>query len=88
MEAGPISGLFLLLLGGLVFSVLMLRDIRFGKAAGLTGILANGIYLLFFPALAVGSPFTIIPPVLAAPLRMAWYLISALKLWRLSKEKK
>ena len=85
---GVYSGLFLVLLSGLIFSVLMLRDERFGKAAGVTGILANGIYLLFFPALAFGTPFYIIPPVLAAPFRMAWYFISALKLWRLSKEQK
>jgi len=85
---GVYCGLFLVLLSGIIFSVLMLRDERFGKAAGVTGILANGIYLLFFPALAFGTPFTIIPPVLAAPFRMAWYFISALKLWRLSKEQK
>ena len=85
---GMYLGLFLVLLSGLVFSVLMLRDERFGKSAGVTGILANGIYLLFFPALAFGPPFYIIPPVLAAPFRMAWYLIAALKLWRLSREQK
>ena len=85
---GMYLGLFLVLLSGLVFSMLMLRDERFGKPAGVTGILANGIYLLFFPALAFGPPFYIIPPVLAAPFRMAWYLIAALKLWRLSREQK
>ena len=82
------SGLFLVLLGGLIFSVLMLQDERFGKAAGVCGILANGIYLLFFPAQAFGPLFYIIPPVLAAPFRMVWYFIGALKLWRLSKEQK
>jgi hypothetical protein len=79
-------GLFLVLLGGLVFSVLMLRDGCFGKPAGVTGLLANGIHLFFFRVLAFGAPFYTIPPVLAASFRMAWYLIIAFKPWRLSGE--
>jgi hypothetical protein len=78
-------GLFLVLLAGLIFSIAMLRSDVFGKATAVTGILANGIYLVYFCALAVAPLMIWLPPTLSAPFRMIWYILIAVKLFPLSK---
>jgi hypothetical protein len=82
---GVYLSLFLVLLAGLIFSIAMLRADVFGKATAIIGILANGIGLLFFPALAFGPALYVIPPVLSAPLRLAWYTMMALRLFKLAR---
>jgi len=84
--AGPHLGILLVLMAGLILSLVMLRGSVFGKAAAVTGILTNVIYMLYFPALAFGPGVYTIPPVVAAPFRITWYFLVAMKLFRLAKE--
>ncbi len=81
---GVYLGLLLVLLAGLIFSIAMLRGDVFSRATAIVGILANGIGLLFFPALAFAPALYVIPPVLSAPLRLAWYTMMALRLFKLA----
>jgi hypothetical protein len=78
-------GLFLVLLAGLLVSIVMLRSQIFNRATAITGLLANGLGLAYFPALAFAPVIVWLPPTLSAPFRIAWYVLIALKLLRLSK---
>lgn len=84
--AGQHLGMILLLVAGLILSLVMLRGAVFGKATAVAGILTNVIYLLYYPVLAFGPLISIIPPVVAAPFRITWYFLIALKLFKLAKE--
>ncbi len=84
-HVGNYLSLFLVLLAGLVFSILMLRSEVFGKATAAMGILANGIYLGYFITLVFIPAMIWLPPTLSAFFRMAWYILIAVKLIRLSK---
>jgi hypothetical protein len=72
-------------LAGLILSIVMLQDRTFNKATALTGILANGLVLGYFPVLAFASSMLALPFVLSAPLRVTWYFLMALKLFKLEK---
>jgi hypothetical protein len=78
-------GLCLVLLAGLLVSIVMLRSQVFNRATAITGLLANGLGLAYFPALAFAPVIVWLPPTLSAPFRIAWYVLIALKLLRLSK---
>jgi hypothetical protein len=78
-------GLFLVLVAGLLISIVMLKSDIFHKAAAICGILANGLALLGFIALAFGPTISWIPPTLAAPFRMIWYILIAIKLLKLAR---
>ena len=58
----------------------------FGKGAAICGILANGIALLLFPTLIFAPAISWIPPTLAAPFRMIWYVLIAIKLLKLGTQ--
>jgi len=78
-------GLYLVLIAGLLISVVMLQSDLFGKAVAVCGILANGLALLGFIAYAFGPTISWIPPTLSAPFRMIWYLLIAIKLFKLAR---
>ena len=82
---GIYVGLFLVLSAGLLISIVMLQSDIFGKAVTVCGILANGLAMLGFIALAFGPTVSWIPPTLSAPFRMIWYVLIALKLFKLAK---
>jgi hypothetical protein len=82
---GAAIALFLVLLAGLILSVLMLRSGIFSKTAAVIGILANAINLFYFPALLFTPAWIAVPPVIAAPLRITWYVLVAIKLFSLAK---
>ena len=82
---GIYVGLFLVLSAGLLISIVMLQSDIFGKAVAICGILANGLALLGFIALAFGPTVSWIPPTLSAPFRMIWYVLIAIKLFKLAK---
>ena len=79
-------GLFLVLLAGLLSSVVMLRGRIFNRATAITGLLANGVGLSYFITLAFAPAICWIPPTLSAPFRIAWYVLIALRLFRLERE--
>jgi hypothetical protein len=76
---------FLIHLAGLLASGAMLRAGVFSNAAAIAGLLANGLYLLYFPVLVLTPAWLALPPSLAAPLRMAWHLLVAVRLLRLAR---
>ena len=82
---GIYLGLFFVLSAGLLISIVMLRSDVFHKAAATCGILANVLALLGFIALAFGPAISWIPPTLSAPFRMIWYVLIAIKLFKLAK---
>lgn len=81
---GSYLSLFLLLLSGLIISIVMLSSTVFGKAAAYCGILANGIALCFFVTLAFAPAIAWLPPSFSAPLRIIWYILIAIGLFRLA----
>ena len=70
-------------LAGLSMSFVMLRGHIFNQATAVTGILANSLILCYFPVLAFAPALLVLPFVLSAPLRVTWYFLLALKLFKL-----
>lgn len=81
--AGIRVSLFLVLLGGLLISIVMLRSRVFSKTTAWMGILANAIGLGFFIALAFDPALVAIPASISAPFRLIWYFLIALRLLKL-----
>lgn len=79
--------LFLIYLAGLIISIVMLLSNIFNKATAWIGILANGFGLLLFPTLLFAPAIIWLPPSLSAPFRVTWYVLIALKLFKLAREK-
>lgn len=83
---GIYISLFLVLLAGLTVSVVMLRSDIFSKATAVTGILANSFGLGYFIVLIFAPAISWLPPTLSAPLRLMWYFLISLRLFKLSKK--
>ena len=77
--------LFLIYLAGLIISIVMLQSNVFNKATAWMGILANSFGLLLFPVLIFTPAIAWLPPSLSAPFRVTWYVLIALKLFKLGK---
>ena len=73
-------------LAGLIMSLVMFQSRVFNKATAVTGILANGIILGYFPILAFSPSLLVLPFVLSAPFRVIWYFLIAVKLFKLGKD--
>ena len=84
---GLFLSLFLVLLAGLIFSIVMLRSEVFIKATAIVGILANGFGLGFFIALPFIPEYIWLFPTISAPFRMIWYILIAIKLFQLGRAK-
>jgi hypothetical protein len=84
---GIYVNLFLVLLAGLVISVVMLRSNVFGKATAWVGIIANGVCLLHFAALAFAPALLALPSASSALFRVTWYVLIAVGLFRLGRRK-
>jgi hypothetical protein len=85
LSAGWHVSLALVLIAGLIFSILMLRCDFFARWTGISGVLANGIGLLLFPAILLGPSISWIPPTFSAPFRIIWYVLIGLKFKQFSK---
>jgi hypothetical protein len=83
--AGIYASLFLLILAGLIISFVMLRDNTFSKVTGWVGIVANGCVLFYFLTLMMAPNLVAIPHVISAPFRISWYVLIALRLFKLPK---
>jgi hypothetical protein len=79
--------LFLVLLAGLIMSIVMLQSNVFNRVTAWTGILANSLGLLLFPALILAPAISWLPPSLSAPFRVTWYALIAWRLFKLGTEK-
>jgi hypothetical protein len=84
--AGIYLTMFLVPLAGLIYSLVMFRSNIFNQPTAVTGILANGIILTYFIALAFAPAWLVLPFVLSAPLRIAWYFLIAIKLFKLGRK--
>ena len=80
--------LFLVLLAGLIVSIVMLGSNIFNKATAVIGILANGFGLGYFILLILAPAISWLPPTLSAPFRIIWYILIAIKLFKLGKDSK
>jgi len=78
--------MFLVPLAGLIMSLVMLQGNIFNRATAVVGILANGLILFYFPVLAFAPSMLALPFVLSAPLRVTWYFLLALKLFKLGRD--
>lgn len=76
---GNLLSLLLVTLAGLLFAAAMLQSPRFGRAAAVTGLLAQGFLLILFPLMAIGAAPALlaIPHSLSAPFLLVWYLLIA-----------
>jgi hypothetical protein len=82
---GIYASLMLVLLAGLIVSIAMLRSTVFSKVTAWMGIVANGLGLGQFLALALVPAILALPPSLSAPFRLAWYILIAIRLFQLSR---
>ena len=76
---------FLILLAGLIISIVMLRSNVFSTTTAIFGILANGIALCYFIALAFAPALAWLPPPISAPFRLIWYILIAAQLLKLGR---
>jgi hypothetical protein len=83
---GIYASLFLVLLAGLIFSIIMLRSNVFSRLTAISGILANGFMLGYYLILPLAPGLLVLPFVLSAPFRIIWYFLTALKLFQLRKD--
>jgi hypothetical protein len=83
---GIYLSLFFVTLAALVFSLVMLRSSVFGRATALVGIVASVSQLAYFIVLPFAPAILALPFVLSAPFRIAWYILIALKLFRLAAD--
>lgn len=81
---GSLSALFLVTLSALAFSVLMLRSDTFKKPSAWVGILSADFQLFYFPFLFLAPDLVALPFVLSAPFRVTWYVLTAIKLFKLA----
>jgi hypothetical protein len=82
---GVHTSFFLVVTAGLIISVAMLRSGVFGKATAIVGILANGVRLCGLAALVFAPPIYSFAIPVAAPFRVAWYVMIAITLLRLAR---
>ncbi len=73
-------------LAGLIASLVMLRSGVFGRVTSWIGIIANAVGLGYFFSLAFYPPAAFVPTSLSAPFRLAWFIMIAVRLFRLSRE--
>jgi hypothetical protein len=72
----------------LIISIVMLRSNVFSTATAILGILANGIALCYFIALAFAPALAWLPPPISAPFRLIWYILIAAQLLKLGRMEK
>ena len=82
---GIYISLLLVLLAGLLISLVMLRSAVFSRATAVTGLLANLLALSSFVFLAFNPELLWLPHSLAAPFRLAWYILIAIRLFQLAR---
>jgi hypothetical protein len=76
--------LLLVTLSDLIVSLVMLGSGAFSRRTATVGLVAHGFQLSFFVALALAPALLAVPPSVAAPFRLVWYLLIARRLFRLA----
>lgn len=75
---------FLVVGAGLIVSLVMWRSVLFNKFTAVMGLLANGLALATLPVLILWPGLIWLPHSLAAPFRLIWYVLIAVKLFQLA----
>jgi hypothetical protein len=76
--------LLLVTLADFIVSLVMLGSGAFSRRTATVGLVAHGFQLSFFFALALAPALLGEPPSVAAPFRLAWYILIARRLLRLA----
>jgi hypothetical protein len=84
-STGVYAALLLVPLAGLISSIVMLRSSVFGKRTAWVGVVANGVVLGHFVALAFAPALIAIPTAASAPFRVIWHVLVGLRLLRLGR---
>jgi hypothetical protein len=79
-------GLILILSAGLVFSIVPLKEKIFKRRVALTGIAANGLYLMNYVLILFAPNLNWLFPTLSAPFRLTWYAMLAVALLKKAKD--
>jgi DMSO/TMAO reductase YedYZ heme-binding membrane subunit len=82
--AGSTLSLLLVTLASLIISIVMLRSDVFSRTIAVVGLVAEGFQLGHFIALAFAPAMLAFPASLAAPLRLAWYILIARRLLKIA----
>lgn len=77
--------LFLVLVAGLIVSIVMAGSRVFNRLTATMGITANVLALGYFPVLVFAPSWSALPPSISAPFRLAWYIMIALRLFKLAR---
>lgn len=84
------TGLFLpyllVTLGGLLFSIAMLKSGIFSRPTAIIGIIATAFGLCFYITAPVNPTLNVIPIAGSAPFLMVWYILVGIKLIKIGKE--
>lgn len=80
---GAYISLLLVTLASVMMAIAMARSEVFGRATGVVGLVAEMTQLGYFVALALAPGLAALPPSLAAPFRLAWYLMLGRRLLQL-----
>jgi hypothetical protein len=81
---GIYLSLLLVTLSDLTVSLVMLGSGTFSRRTATVGLVTHGFQLSFFVALALAPALLAVPPSIAAPFRLAWYLLIACRPFRLA----
>lgn len=68
-----------------IVSIIMAGSHVFSRLTAAMGITANVLALGYFPALVFVPPLCALPPSISAPFRLAWYIMIALRLFKLTR---
>ena len=82
--AGSTLSLLLVTLASLIISIVMLRSDVFGRATAYVGLVAEAFQLGHFIVLTLAPALLALPTSLAAPFRLAWYILIARGLFQLA----
>jgi hypothetical protein len=82
---GLYPSFFLVTTALMLFSVVMLRSQDFRRSTAYLGILANGSGLAYYPVLLLNPGMVYIPLSVSAVFLLAWYIILAFQLIRITK---
>ena len=82
--AGAAIALLLVTVGSVLMAAALVRSRVFRPAIGYLGMVAEVVQLGYFVTLAVAPSLAALPPSLAAPFRLVWYVLTGRRLLQLA----
>lgn len=84
---GALMGLLLFTTAGLLIAISMWHNPGFSRWTAGIGMASTTLQLLYFPVIVLLPAFNWLPPTLSAPLRLTWYMMIAIQLFKISNTK-